>query len=355
MYTRRAALASLGAYLLLETAAESEPLSSEREAERDRAEYSKEILGSTGPLTGIAFFRIPDGRGVSTIGSDSSCACVVPSSNGPAHLGELTVSGGKADLHFAPGVKATVKGISVNEISVSDKDSRMISAKVGELTVMLRYEPAKLQALLRIWDARVVKAKKFPDLKWFNYNPSYRIVADWVPFGAPKTVRLPDSNGESREWKSPGSAEFDVQGRRVRLTPIEEPNPETPLFFVFGDSTNGRQTYGGGRFLYAAAPNADRVVLEFNMAVNPMCAYNHRFFVCPSPHRDSRLEVPIPAGKQVYPSPVDQGWCALIVGFRSVALKRGMTCKLRGTRHGFSDPRGFQVVPGPRAIHQLNP
>ena len=73
----------------------------------------------------------------------------------------------------------------------------------------------------------------------------------------------------------------------------------TDLFVVFGDSTNGRETYGGGRFLYSALPKDGQVVLDFNKAYNPPCAFTP-FATCPLPPRQNRLPIPIAAGEKSY-------------------------------------------------------
>lgn len=302
MYTRRSVMACLSVALLEKPgAAETNP-SYKTTVEGERNKYAKEILATDGPLTGIARFIIHDGDKAASVGTDSSCSCVFPSSSGPAHLGDLTITQGKANLHFAPGLKATVKGKIVSDLSADSNSLRSPGAELDHLTVNLSYNPSKARAGLTIWDSSV-KVGSFSELKWFPIDPKYSVVANWIPFSTPKTVKLPDSNGESRDWKSPGSAEFVFHGQNFTLTPIENPSVEKPLFFVFGDLTNGHQTYGGGRFMYAASPKAGRVILDFNMATNPLCAYNHRMFICPSPHKDNRLSIPVTAGELTYPTP----------------------------------------------------
>jgi uncharacterized protein (DUF1684 family) len=54
------------------------------------------------------------------------------------------------------------------------------------------------------------------------------------------------------------------------------------LFFIFRDETNGTETYGAGRFLYADRPNGGSVILDFNKAINPPCAFT-AFATCPLP------------------------------------------------------------------------
>ena len=74
---------------------------------------------------------------------------------------------------------------------------------------------------------------------------------------------------------------------------------DNQLFFVFRDLTSGKETYPAGRFLYAALPQAGRVVLDFNLAENPPCAFTP-YATCPLPPPQNRLQVRIEAGELDY-------------------------------------------------------
>jgi len=107
---------------------------------------------------------------------------------------------------------------------------------------------------------------------------------------------VPNVLGQLTEEPSPGVLVFTLAGRSCRLTPTGD--PAQGLFIVFADPTNGPQTYGGGRFL-STEPVADdgRVVLDFNKAVNPPCAFSE-FATCPLPTVDNTLGVPVRAGEK---------------------------------------------------------
>ena len=68
---------------------------------------------------------------------------------------------------------------------------------------------------------------------------------------------------------------------------------------IFRDSTAGKETYGAGRFLEANLPKAGKLIVDFNKAYNPFCAFNP-LCVCPIPHH---LAMRIPAGERDYPHP----------------------------------------------------
>jgi len=93
-----------------------------------------------------------------------------------------------------------------------------------------------------------------------------------------------------------GHFEFKLGGKEYRLQPVVE---DDHLFIIFRDLTSKTSTYGAGRFLYADAPKDGKVVLDFNKAENPPCAFT-AFATCPLPPQQNRLEVAIKAGEKRY-------------------------------------------------------
>ena len=92
---------------------------------------------------------------------------------------------------------------------------------------------------------------------------------------------------------------FRIDGQEYRLDAVDEQG-EDEMFLIFGDRTNGAETYGAGRFLYAPRPGKDgRTVVDFNKAYNPPCAFTP-FATCPLPPPQNRLPIPIPAGEKSY-------------------------------------------------------
>ena len=80
-------------------------------------------------------------------------------------------------------------------------------------------------------------------------------------------------------------------------TPLaEEPSAEE-LFYILRDGTSGKETYGAGRFLYSERPKGDRVVLDFNKAYSPPCAFTP-YATCPLPPKQNHLPIRIEAGEK---------------------------------------------------------
>jgi uncharacterized protein (DUF1684 family) len=102
---------------------------------------------------------------------------------------------------------------------------------------------------------------------------------------------------------NPGAVEFERDGRRHRLEVLAEPDADQ-LFVIFADRSNGRATYGAGRYLYADRPGPDgQVLLDFNRAYNPPCAFTAHA-TCPLPPPENRLDLAVEAGELRYRGPV---------------------------------------------------
>lgn len=149
---------------------------------------------------------------------------------------------------------------------------------------------------IRLRDTESALRRNFTGRKWYPVKPEYRIEARWIPYQPPKTLIVPNIIGDKTEEKCPGAAEFTLHGKIYRLEPTQSGDS---YFFVFRDLTAGKETYGAGRFLYAGLAQNGKVILDFNRAVNPPCAFTP-YATCPLPPAQNRLQVRIEAGELKY-------------------------------------------------------
>jgi len=152
---------------------------------------------------------------------------------------------------------------------------------------------------VRLRDRNSAMRREFKGLRWHPVDPAYRVVAQFVAYPEPKTIPVPNILGDTPEMTSPGYVEFTLAGQALRLEPVFDGADAHELFFIFGDQTNGLETYPSGRFLYAALPESGQVVLDFNKAENPPCAFTP-FATCPLPPKQNRLPVRVEAGELSY-------------------------------------------------------
>ncbi len=111
-------------------------------------------------------------------------------------------------------------------------------------------------------------------------------------------MAIPTVLGTVEKDKSPGSLSFQLAGKSYRLLPVLEQGSDE-LFIIFADPTNGKETYGAGRFVYAPMPKDGKTVIDFNKAYNPPCVFTP-YATCPLPPAENHLPIRIEAGEKVY-------------------------------------------------------
>ena len=141
----------------------------------------------------------------------------------------------------------------------------------------------------------------FTTLSYFSPDLKYRVLAKLEPVANKQVRLLPTSTGEEGRYFEYAWAVFELDGKENRLLLLEimdmGPN-RGKLFLAFADETSGGETYGGGRYLdLKKIPAATSIVLDFNKAYNPYCAYNDGYS-CPLPPKENILKVPIRAGEK---------------------------------------------------------
>ncbi|MBC6697617.1 DUF1684 domain-containing protein [Hymenobacter puniceus] len=142
----------------------------------------------------------------------------------------------------------------------------------------------------------------FDSLNYYAPDPTYRFEAQLETLPQRDTVEMPLTNGKTDKYLRWGRASFILNKQEYKLTLfLKADGKDSTLFVPFTDRTNGRGSYGGGRYLDATRPGPGdtEIVLDFNAAYNPFCAYNDGF-ACPVPPQDNRLAVEIPAGEKAY-------------------------------------------------------
>ncbi len=149
---------------------------------------------------------------------------------------------------------------------------------------------------LRVWDSESPVRKGFKGIDTYPPDPRWRIAARWEAYPHPKPVEVPSAVGTTSHELAPGRAWFMVDGKEYALEPTQDGDS---LFFVFKDRTAPKETYGAGRFLDAAAPRNGTVILDFNRAYNPPCAFT-AFATCPLPLPENVLPVRIEAGEKAW-------------------------------------------------------
>lgn len=209
-------------------------------------------------------------------------------------VGTIFVTKEGVSVTFAGGVQASLDGKKfVGGLVAADKDRILFGSKA--LSIIHRSG----KYAVRIWDSETPARKNFTGIDRYPVLESWKIKARWEAYAVPKRIEIPTViSGLTQEGIAPGKALFMINGKEYTLEPTVEEGEEE-YFFVFGDKTNGKETYGAGRFLYSKPPRDGFIELDFNMSYNPPCVFTD-YATCPVPSPHNILPVKIEAGEKKY-------------------------------------------------------
>jgi hypothetical protein len=253
-----------------------------------RAERVRRLTSETGWLTLVGLHWFSPGK--NRVGSAPDNDVVIVD-GGPARVGVFTWAGEAVTVEVAPGV-ALRRGGKPFGGGVVEPDEEPL--EVGTLSlVVIRRGP---KTGLRVKDSEAPTRKAFAGVPAYPVTAAWRKEARWVPHHPPKQVPVANVLGMVEPTPCPGAAVFDAGGTEVRLDGFMAPGDDE-VSFIFADGTNRDETYGAGRFLEAPAPSHGKVILDFNKAYNPPCAFTP-YAICPLPPPQNRLKVRVEAGEK---------------------------------------------------------
>lgn len=143
---------------------------------------------------------------------------------------------------------------------------------------------------------------KFKELHYFPVDLTYKVQATFKETAAHQELIFQTSSGGPRIYITIGQFDFSLHGVPLQLSAYQEKSwmdtgGHNPLFVPFTDRTTGESTYGGGRYLDIEKPLGKNVIIDFNLAYSPSCAYNHNYS-CPIPPPENSLAVAVEAGEK---------------------------------------------------------
>tara|TARA_R110000868_G_scaffold52950_12_gene166668 strand:- start:902 stop:1507 length:606 start_codon:yes stop_codon:yes gene_type:complete len=147
--------------------------------------------------------------------------------------------------------------------------------------------------------------KEFDALEFFKYDSAYVVEALFTRTEHEVPFKMKTSTDSLIEYIKYGELEFSLKNERFKLNAYQDEKLTKEdgygdyLFLPFSDETNGLESYGGGRYLDLKIPKSDTVVIDFNSAFNPYCAYNEKYS-CPIVPRENYLKTRIEAGVKAF-------------------------------------------------------
>jgi uncharacterized protein (DUF1684 family) len=270
-----------------------------RRVEAERHRRISRLTQPEGWLSLVGLDWLHDG--VNSVGADPDSDVVLRGTDAPEQMGEVIVDDRGVRFVRAPRADVTLDGELIDEVELQDDEAESgpTTLAVGSLRIHLIRRGGL--AALRIRDHAAETLQRFSGIDYFPIDPAWHLVARFEPTPG-VTVAVPDVIGLIVDEPSPGVVVLSVDGVEHRLLALE--GPAGGLWLVFGDATNGVQTYDGGRFLHTDVPRADRgVIVDFNLAYNPPCVFTP-YATCPLPPTGNRLPLAIEAGERGYAAQV---------------------------------------------------
>ncbi len=229
-------------------------------------------------------------------GSGADCAVRLTADSAPPLAGTLVVTSDRVSFRAAESAVVQLNDsvaqqgqMRINlQASEADSPDRL---KVGTTTLQMIRRSGRLAVRLR--DSQNPLRLSFQGEPWYPIQSEYRVEATWIPATVPRVVQIQNVRGGLSEGRVAGIVEFELQGQRLQLEALEE--SADSLMIVFRDQTSGKETYGAGRFLSLPMPRGRNLILDFNRAYNPPCAWNPHT-LCPLPSKFNHLPISVSAG-----------------------------------------------------------
>ena len=265
-----------------------------RETEAWRKERVAKLIEPDGWLTPVGLHFLKAGE--STIGRAKGNDVVIAA--GPDRLGTLSVANGNVSLTLADGVDALIGGKRVRKAELKASDGAVKATVVTFGTASFFVMKPSGRVAIRVKDNASAARRNFSGFDYFPIDKKWRVEARWEAFERSRMMPFTDVQGLTGPMLIPGKAVFEWEGKRYELLPIDE-GRDRPLFFVISDATSGKETYGACRFIYTEWPKDGKVILDFNRAENPPCAFTS-FAMCPLPPKQKRFPFAVTAGEKTY-------------------------------------------------------
>jgi len=254
------------------------------------------LTGEDGYLNLAGLFWLKEGQ--NSFGSNESNDLVFPEKVS-SRLGSFTLREGQVTMSVDKAHDVWVAGDKINATVMLDDTTGdpTVASHLSLSWIIIRREN---QFAVRLRDFEHPVLSSFPPIDSYLLDESYRVDATLHLYPEKRVVRVNTviAGLDYNPW-SPGVVRFELDGKPYEL---EAYDAGSELFIVFGDRTSGRETYPAGRFLYARKPGHDgKLILDFNTAHNPPCAFNE-FATCPIASPRNRMSVRVPAGEKFDPA-----------------------------------------------------
>ena len=257
-----------------------------------RAGRIERLTAADGWLSLIGLHWLPAGA-TQTLGN--GVGNDVDLERGPTRLGTLTWEDGRA--RFAADADINIDGKAITRVELSSVDDQPAPiVRFGSVSFQLIERGGK--HALRVKDSEAPTRTGFVGIPYFETDASWRIDARFEAYDEPRTIEIATVVGTLEEYPNPGRIVFERDGKTHSIEALVEEGTEQ-YFLIIADRSSGKETYGMARYLYAGPPVDGRIVVDFNRAYNPPCAFT-AYATCPMPPEGNRLDLYVSAGEKNY-------------------------------------------------------
>jgi uncharacterized protein (DUF1684 family) len=267
-----------------------------REVEEWRRGRIERLRSESGWLTLVGLHWLEPGE--NSFGSDPGNRVVLPAP-APPFAGVFVLEPGGVRLRPVPGAAVSVDGRPATAEAPLRADDGESPSVVSLGSLALHVIKRGERYAIRAKDPNSPVRTGFRGIESFPVSSAWRVDAEFVPYPSPRPVAIPTVMGTTETMQAPGVVRFAVGGKTLTLEPVVESPGDDQWFFIFKDETSGHETYGAGRFLYTDVAKDGRVVVDFNKAYNPPCAFTP-YATCPLPPPQNRLAIRVEAGEKAF-------------------------------------------------------
>jgi uncharacterized protein (DUF1684 family) len=249
--------------------------------------------------------RAPDGwltligldwldNGSNTIGTGPANKIILPEGTAPENAGTLTLENGQVTFDVEEGVVATLNSNPItNQVLESDINRNPDIVFVGEVNFHVIVRGGRIG--IRTKQTNSPLRVNFPGRSWWLIDRDFSIEAEVIPYEPQKMVNIPDVLGDIKETAMDCQLKFTFQRKEYALDAFALPSGQ--YYILFHDLSCGNGSYPSGRFLVSEYPEDGHVIIDFNKAHNPPCAFTP-FATCPLPPEQNYLPLKIQAGER---------------------------------------------------------
>jgi uncharacterized protein (DUF1684 family) len=287
-----AGIVSAGTVSAEQQASAGSEMAKHRQAiEEWRASRHERLLKPDGWLTlvGLEWLKEGENRIGSGEGND------IQLSGGPAYWGSVFLENDQLRFESGDNENVSVNGELLSQSGIVPDvkgDATVVSSGTLSFHVIFRGSYA-----LRVKDSQAGTLQNFTGVDNYPISEFWQVNARFTRAEEGTTIEVANVLGQISESSVFGTLEFELHGQAHSLLGLGTAESEN-LWFIFADRTNGRETYGAGRYLYSdGMPENGRLLIDFNKAYNPPCAFNE-YSTCPLPPQQNRMRLYVRAGEK---------------------------------------------------------